>query len=394
MLPPILRSIRVLTGARAARPPAVRLGVEGRESFVGYYDVQPVSPDGAAILAHIVDVSLRAATSEDVVSVGYFRRESGDYVHLASTNLWCWQLGARLRWWPSEQRALAFNAIVGGVPSYCVVREGAAPERLCDLPLFDVTADGGTGLALNFGRLAWARPGYGYPSLEDPFADEALPERDGLTIVDMQSGRAELLYPIRDFAQLLDNGGGDAFHYLNAASLSPTGKRFSVLHKRIPSASDIHNWQVDAVIGETNGSGLRHVPLPGRASHYWWLDDDRIVYTANSGWRSSYCLFDLRDGSLAALHPEAPGVDGHPSLHPQTGRWITDTYPDLLGEQSLYVLEPDGSSRIIGRFRANPSYRDEWRSDLHPRWSRDGRSVVIDSTHDGPRAIFIVDLAE
>ncbi|MES0828243.1 hypothetical protein [Ruegeria sp. SCP11] len=383
-----------MTDSKVSRPPIVRLGVAGKECFVGYYDVQPVSSDGEAILAHVTGVSLRTAQSDDTVSVGYFRRDGGDFVNLATTTLWCWQLGARLRWWPSERRALAFNAIVGGVPSFCVVREGAEPVRLCDRPLFDVTADGQMGIALNFGRLAWARPGYGYPALKDPFADEALPQRDGVTIVDMQSGLAELVYPMVDFARLLTDGDRDAFHYLNAASFSPTGKRFSVLYKRIPSESDIHNWQVDAVIGESNGSGIRRVPLPGRASHYWWLDDDHIVYTAISGWRGSYCLFDLRDGSIKALHPEAPGVDGHPSLHPKTGRWITDTYPDLFGEQVLRALEPDGSSKIVDRFPANPSYRDEWRCDLHPRWSRDGRSVVIDSTHNGPRALYVVDLTE
>jgi hypothetical protein len=194
------------------------------------------------------------------------------------------------------------------------------------------------------------------------------------------------------FARLAADGEDGAFHYLNSASLSPTGKRFSVLYKRIPSISDPHIWRVDAVVGDTDGAALQRVPLPGRASHYWWLDDDRIAYTANSGWRSSYCLFDLRDGRLNPLHPAAPGVDGHPSLHKATGRWITDTYPDLYGEQALHVLEPDGSANLIGRFPADPRYRDEWRCDLHPRWSPNGRSVIVDSTHDGERAIHVVEL--
>jgi hypothetical protein len=87
-------------------------------------------------------------------------------------------------------------------------------------------------------------------------------------------------------------------------------------------------------------------------------------------------------------------VDGHPSLHTDTGRWITDTYPDLYGEQSLHVLEPDGSARQIGRFLADSRYSDEWRCDLHPRWSPDGRTVIVDSTHEDARAIHMVGVPE
>ena len=268
VLPLLSSSIRPLTGSRVSRPPIVRFGIAGKACFVGGYHVQPGSSDSDAILTYVTGASLREVKSDDKVSLGYCRRDGGYFVNLATTTLWCWQLGARLRWWTSEGRALAFDAIVGGVPTFCVVRQGAEPVRLCERSLFDVRADARMGIALTFCRRAWARPGYGYPALEDPSADEALPQRDGVTLVDMQSGLAELVCPMSDFARLLIDGDRDAVHQIDAASFSPKGTRFSVLCKRIPSQGDIHNWQVEAIIGEADGSGIRRVPLLGRASPY------------------------------------------------------------------------------------------------------------------------------
>ncbi len=395
MLPPIFRGFRVLKGERPIAAQARRFSLPGQESFAGYYDIQPGSPDGEALLAHCTRVSRRAKRAGDEASLGFFERDDGAFVEIARSTLWCWQLGARLRWWPGERRALAFNAVAGGVPSYCVAVDGRAAERLVDRPLFDVSDDGRLGVALNFGRLAKARPGYGYPDIEDPFAGEQLPEGDGVSIVDIGSGRADLVAPLGEIARL-DGQAANAFHYLNAASLSPEGTAFSVLHKHLASLQQTSGWKVTAVVGRSDGSRLRSVSLPGAASHYWWLDEDRIVFTSNAGGasKSSYLLYDFRDESVTAFDREAPPMDGHPSYHRASDRWITDQYPDFFGEQALHLLEPDCTRREIARFHADPAYKDEWKCDLHPRWLPEGQSVAVDSTHEGFRAIYEVAVPE
>ncbi len=393
ILPPMLRGVRAIRGEVPELPLMQEYRVAGHETFAGYYEIQPVSKDGMAVAAHAARTARKTLTGQEMTSVGWFDIGSGDWNPVAETRLWCWQMGARLRWWDSAgPRTLAFNAMFDGKPAHCLADEEGLRQH-CDVPLFDVNEEAGLGLSLNFARLARCRPGYGYPLLDDPFVRENMPSGDGVVLAHFASGKTQLTYAIPDFARLVPGAHDGEYHYLNAALLSPKASRFSVLYKRLPSPDDVHSWTVDAVIGNCDGSGLTRVPLTGRASHYWWIDEDRIVYTSNRGINADYVVFDCRDGSLTPLSSAAPTVDGHPSLHYKSGNWITDTYPDLYSEQTLFVMSKEARERReIGRLAADRRYQDEWRCDLHPRWSRDGKSVFVDSTHDGHRALYRVDV--
>lgn len=46
----------------------------------------------------------------------------------------------------------------------------------------------------------------------------------------------------------------------------------------------------------------------------------------------------------------------------------------------------------IGSFYADPNYPIPTRCDLHPNWSRDGRTVCIDSIHEGSRQVYTLDV--
>lgn len=393
VLPPAFRALRHVSGSHPVPPSMTRFAVPQSEVFAGYYDIAPISPDGRSLLAHSTAVARRPPLPTEAIGIGYFDRASGKYTELARTVLWCWQLGARLRWWPGETHGMAFNGLIGDKPSHCLVTHGGRVERLADRPLFDVSANGSIGLALNFGRLARARPGYGYAAIEDPFAGDLLPSGDGITIVEIETGRHDLTVTMSDIVALSSADRSTSFHYLTAGSLSPTGKRFSLMHKRLARPDRVDVWDVRAVNGNIDGTGLHVVPLPGAPSHYWWLDDNRIAYTSNprgTALHSGYYLYDVSARELSTFHPAAPKVDGHLSLDRTSGRWITDRYPDLYGEQTLFVLECDGSRKAIARLPIDPRYIGEWKCDLHPRWAPEGRSVVVDSTHEGYRAIYEV----
>ena len=48
---------------------------------------------------------------------------------------------------------------------------------------------------------------------------------------------------------------------------------------------------------------------------------------------------------------------------------------------------------MLGSFHADPGLGKENRCDLHPRWSRDGRQVCIDSVHESQRQMYVIDVS-
>jgi hypothetical protein len=54
-----------------------------------------------------------------------------------------------------------------------------------------------------------------------------------------------------------------------------------------------------------------------------------------------------------------------------------------------------GRRVALGHFHSPPEYTGEWRCDTHPRFSHDGKKVLIDSPHGGNgRQMYLIDVAE
>jgi len=78
-------------------------------------------------------------------------------------------------------------------------------------------------------------------------------------------------------------------------------------------------------------------------------------------------------------------------------QWILcDTYPDKKRHLNVYLYHiPTKKKVFLGHFHSPKEYRGEWRVDSHPRFSRDGRKVVIDSPHGGNgRQMYLIDISD
>ena len=86
--------------------------------------------------------------------------------------------------------------------------------------------------------------------------------------------------------------------------------------------------------------------------------------------------------------------DGHCSYLPGK-RWIlNDTYPDKTRMQHVYLYHVASGRRVpLGSFLSRKEYTGEWRCDTHPRFSPDGKFVVIDSPHQGGRQMHLIDVS-
>jgi hypothetical protein len=86
---------------------------------------------------------------------------------------------------------------------------------------------------------------------------------------------------------------------------------------------------------------------------------------------------------------------GHCTYLPGNKWILNNTYPDKERNQHAYLYNVRTGKKIpLGVFHLPPQYDGEWRVDAHPRFSLDGRSVVIDSPHGGNgRQMYLIDVS-
>lgn len=80
----------------------------------------------------------------------------------------------------------------------------------------------------------------------------------------------------------------------------------------------------------------------------------------------------------------------HIEVNPSSTRVL---FPHRWAERVLFLYGMQtGARHDLGSFHADPTLSKEHRCDLHPRWSRDGSQVCIDSVHGEGRQMYIVDV--
>jgi hypothetical protein len=299
-------------------------------------------------------------------------------------------------WHPADpQRRFAYNDRRDGrfVGVLHDVERGEV--GVVDRPLYALLPDGRTAFSANFARLAVHRPGYGYAGVDDPFADDPHPAQDGVWRIDLASGRSELVVPLAELA------GRDpkpsmqgSWHYVNHIQPSRGGPRIAFYHIW---HRDAKSWEVRLYTCRPDGSDLACLLDTGFISHYDWRDDDTILVWANRpDAPARFLLLPHAAGApLTVFGEPALREDGHCTFSPDR-RWVlNDTYPDAHHKRTLMLVRAGDAHRIDIARLLSPKSRwwGEIRCDLHPRWSRDGRRICIDSVHDGSRQMYIVDVA-
>lgn len=367
-----------------------------KHHFYGYYDKSPWNASGRYVLAHEADFNDRAPRADDLLGVGLVRLDDGQrFERLADTRAWNWQQGAMTQWHPADPEHLFVHndrrdGRFLGVVRHVDQGEIARYER----PLYALLADGATGYSLNFARLATHRPGYGYAGGEDAHAGDPRPDRDGIWRVDLASGNAELIISLAELAARdAKPSMAGAWHYVNHIQPSRGGARIAFFHIW---HSDAQHWEVRLYTCRPDGGELNCLLDTGFISHYDWRDDDTILVWANRpGDTARFLLLSLGQPGPRVFGATLLDEDGHCTFSPD-GRWVlNDTYPDSHQMRTLMLVRAADARRIdIARLHSPKSrWWGEIRCDLHPRWSRDGRQVCVDSVHDGSRQMYLVDVA-
>ena len=367
--------------------------------FFGYFDKYPWDVSGRYVLANRAEFMNRQPSAEDKLTVGMIdRQDNNKFIKIGETRAWCWQQGCMLQWLNDESGTkVIYNDRCGDKFVARIVDVVTGEMKTLCRPIYCLSPDGKYALSINFSRLDKERPGYGYAGVPDSFANENHSENDGVWLIDIKKNTAKLIISVDQIVKTFNRPEmNDHANWFNHLLFSPDSQRFAFFHRwRM-----LDGWHLTHMFtADIDGSDIYPLNLEDMSSHYTWFANDKIINFANQyngGW--NYYEFTDHCKTVKTIGEEFfKGEDGHCSYSNNNKWMLTDCYPtpDNNNTRSLYLMNLEENKVFeIGKFYADPSLSAPIRCDLHPNWSRDCRTVCIDSIHEGFRGIYTIDVSE
>lgn len=371
---------------------------DNAEYFFGYYDKTPWDSTGRYMLC------MRAKDTwnePDPISEAEIllidTKDGNSFRVLATTHTWNVQQGCMAQWLgPDYSSKILYNDLREGKYCSVILDVVSKKERVLPMPVYTVSADGKTALALDFSRLHNLRPGYGYAALPEKTKDVSLPDETCIWKMDNEKGEVTPLLKYTDFAKFqprLEMQEEGSVHKVNHLMLSPNGKRFMVLYRWFNGTRKYTRL----ITCNIDGSDIYLLSDDDMVSHCYWKDDEHIIAFENKhDGGTGYYLMKDKTEEYTHLWPELNG-DGHPSYCPTDNILVVfDTYPNRARIQEVKIArdtDVEGKDiKVLAKVFAPFKYDNDTRCDLHPRWSRDGKKVCFDACFEGHRGLYVVEV--
>lgn len=396
---------------------SVPLWVQGFTNFVpiaitqspnphwfGYYDKHQIDPSGRYALGCQLSFEGRTPNAEDSLIIGLIDLENGNtWKTIGKSLAWGWQQSCMLQWIPGSAEEVIWNDREGEKHVARVFNIRTGEQRILPNPVYALAPNGKYAIGTAFNRIQGLRPGYGYVGIPDPYQEEKAPDQLGLYKMDLQTGATEMLLTIDELAHIphLGEDVSDNWHWFNHLLVSPDSERILFLHRWRP---EILETQVMARTGfvtrmitaDQHGGNLYVADPSGFSSHFVWRDPKHIfVWTKPIGKQAGFWLLEDQTENMSLIGEESMTGNGHNTYVPHTNKeWVlNDTYPNKDREITLYLYHiPSKKQVILGKFYSPEEYYGEWRCDLHPRCDQQGQRVFFDSTHEGMRQMYFLDI--
>jgi hypothetical protein len=268
-------------------------------------------------------------------------------------------------------------------------------SRTLPRPVYALSPDGKQAVSLDFARLHRLRPGYGYASYAEHFADDPAPEKLGVWWMDVKTDKNDLVVNLKQLAAFKpDDRFTGAHHWVNHLLFNPGGTRFVFLHRW--KKPDDRSWQTRMLTCKPDGTDLRITLDDGMVSHFDWRDDTTVLAWARTKKDGNkFYTVDVLSGEAKVIGADVLTQDGHCSYSPDRKWVLNDTYPDKDRMQRLMLFKVATGRRYdLNKFHSPKQFTGPVRCDLHPRWNRDGTQVCIDGCHDPQRQVYVLDVSE
>ncbi len=362
--------------------------------WFSYYDKFQFDPTDRYLLGMRAEFDDRPPTEDDAIAIGMFDlADDNKWIELGESRAWCWQQGCMLQWRPGSDHEVVWNDREDDryVSRVLDVETGAL--RTLPRAVGNISFDGKLAVCEDFSRIWNYRQSYGYAGIPDPYKDDPAPAEIGVWRMDMDTGESRQLVSLEELVNIpYPEQTPEDSHYVNHLSWDPSGKRFLMFDRWFGAKPDTRVF----TLGK-DADDLRLLSSHG-ASHWTWRDPEHVLIWGDPGGKGAYRLY-MDDNSGEPKETLFAYANGHQSYLPgRNSEWLlTDTYPkDEERNQELYLYHIPSRKRVdLGNFSAPPRYTSGLRCDLHPRSSRSGTKVVIDSTHEGDgRQIYLIDIED
>jgi len=374
--------------------------------WFGYYDKLQIDPTNRYALGLQTDFEGRTPTPADTITIGMIDLQNNDtWIKLGESKAWCWQQGCMLQWLPGSKDDVIWNDREGGQFVSHILNVHTGKKRTLPKPVYTLSPDAKWALGLDFGRLQDLRPGYGYQGVPDKYKDLKAPDKTGIYHLDITTGKDKLLIPYSECSAMphLGEDISNYWHWYNHLLINPGGERFLFLSR----------WRKERIFTDQgtgfitrmftsnkNGEDLYVLDPSGNTSHFVWRDNEHVcAWTKPIGAADGFYLLKDKTQDIQKVGEGVMIVNGHNTYLPnKNNEWIlNDCYPQ--GKERLqtpYLYNVPANKRYdLGNFYEPDTYKGEFRCDLHPRYSPNGKMVIIDSTHEGMgRQMYLIGISE
>lgn len=411
--------------------PVRKIGTGDTHHFFGYYNKSNFDETGRYLLAQQVPMRTADLTGYQTAEVGYFDLEDNDsFSVIGETTTWNWQMGAQLQWLGgSKSRKIIYNTrrstpdAALPYPEYQATIHDLDTGEDCALPLpvYIVAPNGKSAFCVDYSRFQITHPTICYRAHHgEPYLALA-PEDDGVFRMDTKTGDYDLILSLADLKRFQTVPSMDkAIHWVTHMEMNPSSSRLLFIHRWTERVEDETCFLHRLFTCDADGKNLRLLecsdhPLPQlvdgfdpsqvgtfdyekseyQISHPLWKGDHHVIVWGPHQGEIHYHLYDDRTGEADVVGRGELDENGHMTYF-NGGNWmISDTYPDdTTNERFLFLWDSKAEIRIdVGAFATDPNLGKENRCDLHPRWSKNGQLVCIDSIHAGERQLYLVDVS-
>lgn len=412
--------------------------------WFGYYNYDTLTLDHSKLLCNRITKDGVFPRADLKIEIGYYDIPSGLWHHVGESDSWNWQQGCMAQWLNDDE--IIYNSSDGNHHTAIIYNIKNNTERKINWAIYAITPDGKKSIALDMERAHWCRA-YHYESVIDKKKDGPIYEDDGIFEINLENNTRKKIIPIQDIIALdYRPYFSKAKHWLEHIMINQDGTKFCVLH-RFSSINNVFSYKTRLIIVDIKTLNMQCIPgwETTQWSHFGWNHDSFSIYAYPSrkkvdesdfsagnkietippqlknnhasfisiiksvirntvpryilqrikGGLTSYEYYQHNDKCYKLTDKFDPNpflIDGHPSFTPDGRYMITDTYPDKHHIQRLYVYDiKTRKYLLLGSFYA---YYDKTPSscDLHPKLSKDGRYLVVDSAHDNKHHMFVFKL--